>query len=107
MSRAVLADVVVAPARTVERVETRRIHIPAGVAAGLHIHNCPVVGSIVAGSVAYQVEGEPGVVLGPGDVFFEAEGVRIARFDALEDDVTFIAHFLLSAGQQPELVPTD
>jgi hypothetical protein len=108
ITRAVLADIAVVPARTVERVESRRIRIPAGVAAGLHIHNCPVVGSIVAGSVAYQVEGEPGVVLGPGDVFFEAEGARIARFDALNDDVTFVAHFLLSAGQQPELdAPTD
>jgi hypothetical protein len=108
ITRTVLADVALAPARTVERVETRRIRIPAGVAGGLHIHNCPVVGSIVAGSVAYQVEGEPGVVLGPGDVFFEAERARIARFDALDDDVTFIAHFLLSAGQQPEIdLPTD
>jgi hypothetical protein len=62
-----------------------------------------VIGNIVEGSVAYQVEGEPMVMLDPGDVFYEAEGARIARFDALDGDVTFVAHFLLSAGQQPEL----
>ncbi|HEX5115262.1 MAG TPA: hypothetical protein VFW65_08695 [Pseudonocardiaceae bacterium] len=103
ITRTVLADIALARATTVERIETRRIRIPAGVAAGLHIHNCPVVGSIVEGSVAYQVEGEPVVTLAPGDMFYEAEGARIARFDALDGDVEFIAHFLLAAGQQPEL----
>jgi hypothetical protein len=103
ITRTVLADITLAQAKAIERIETRRIRIPAGIAAGPHIHNCPVVGSVVEGSVAYQVEGEPVVVLSPGDVFYEAEGARIARFNALDGDVTFIAHFLLSAGQQPEL----
>lgn len=102
ITRTVVADIEL-PAKTVERIETRRIRIPAGVAAGLHIHNCPVVGTVVEGSVAYQVEGEPAATLAPGDVFYEAEAARIARFDALDDDVVFIAHFLLSSGQQPEL----
>ncbi|MFC0437352.1 hypothetical protein [Kutzneria buriramensis] len=103
MTRTVLADITLPQVRPVERIETRRIRIPAGVAAGPHIHNCPVVGSIVEGSVAYQVEGEPVVVLTPGDVFYEAEGARITRFDALDDDVMFIGHFLLAAGQEPEI----
>ena len=103
VTRTVLADVVLAVTTNVEHIETRRIRIPAGVAAGLHIHNCPVVGSIVEGSVAYQIEGESEVVLRPGDVFYEAEGARIARFDALDADVTFVAHFLLTAGQRPEI----
>src|SRR5262245_20715871 len=96
ISRVVLADVALLQAKSVERIETRRIEIPAGVAVGLHVHNCPVVGTIMAGSVAYQIDGEPEAVLNPGDVFYEPEGVRIERFDALDDDVTFVAHFLLS-----------
>lgn len=87
----------------IDHVEARRIQIPAGVAAGLHVHNCPVVGNIVAGSIAFQIDGQPVSVLRPGDVFFEPEGVRIARFDALEEDATFLAYFLLAAGQEPEL----
>jgi hypothetical protein len=53
------------------------------------------VNSPVEGSVAYEVEGEPVVVLTPGD--------------ALDGDVTFIAHFLLSAGQHRKstLPPAD
>jgi hypothetical protein len=49
--------------------------------------------------VVYQIEGEPGTVLMPGDVFYEPEGARIARFDAQEDGVTF----LLADGVSPEL----
>ncbi|MGW3495983.1 hypothetical protein [Streptomyces sp. NPDC001020] len=52
----------------------------------------------------YQIEGEPETVLRPGDVFYEPEGVRIARFDAQEEDVTFFGYFLLADGVNPELV---
>jgi hypothetical protein len=33
--------------------------------------------------------------------------MRIARFDAQEDGVTFLAYFLLSSGQDPELIMLD
>jgi quercetin dioxygenase-like cupin family protein len=82
-----------------DRIEVRRIRILPGHAAGLHVHNGSVLGSIVEGSVVYQVEGEQRSVLGPGEVFHEPEGARIARFDAGDEGVTFLAHFLLSAGQ--------
>src|SRR5262245_7831741 len=35
----------------------------------------------------------------------EPEGERIARFDAQDDGVTFLAYFLLSPGQEHELTP--
>jgi quercetin dioxygenase-like cupin family protein len=98
----VLDQLLPAPAIT-HRVEVRRISIAAGQAAGLHVHNCPVFGSIEAGSVVYQIEGQPESVLGPGDTFYEPEGTRIARFDALHEGVTFLAYFLLNAGQMPGL----
>ena len=55
------------------------------------------------GSVVYQIDGQPAQVLHPGDVFYEPEGARIARFDAQDDGVTFLAYFLLSPDQEPEL----
>jgi quercetin dioxygenase-like cupin family protein len=103
ISREVLLDVGLAQAKDTHRIEIRRIRIVPGHAAGLHVHNGPVVGSIVEGSVVFQVEGEPESVLRPGDVFFEPEGVRIARFDAQDAGVTFLAYFLLSPGQEPEI----
>ncbi|MTE14472.1 cupin domain-containing protein [Nocardia aurantiaca] len=101
-TRAVVQDVRVSPAKHTERIQTRRIFMPAGTAAGLHTHNGPV-GSIVSGSVAYRLEDEPLVVLRPGDVFFEPEAVRIAQFDALDEDVVFLAHFLLGSDQDPAI----
>jgi quercetin dioxygenase-like cupin family protein len=104
MTREVLLDARLSETVATERVEVRRIQILAGHAAGRHIHNGPVIGSIVEGSVLFQVEGENEIILRPGDVFFEPAGVPIAHFDALDEDVTFLAHFPLTAGQEPGLL---
>ncbi|WP_163568310.1 cupin domain-containing protein [Fodinicola feengrottensis] len=53
--------------------------------------------------MTFQVKGEPEVVLRPGDVFFEPEGVSISRFDAGSDGATFLGYFLLGIGEKPEL----
>ena len=84
-------------------VEVREIRILPGHPAGLHVHNGPVVGSILDGSVTYQIEGQPAAVLRVGDVFFEPAGARIARFDAGEEGATFLGYFLLSPGQEPQI----
>ena len=103
ISRDVLLDVRLGRAKDTHRIEVRRIQIVPGYAAGLHVHNGPVVGSVIEGSVVFQIEGEPESVLRPGDVFFEPEGARIARFDAQDAGVTFLAYFLLGPGQEPEI----
>jgi quercetin dioxygenase-like cupin family protein len=103
ITRDVLRDIHLQPAKQTDRVQIRQIRIAPGHAAGLHVHNGPVVGSIVDGSVAFQVDGEPESVLRPGDVFFEPSGARIARFDALDEGVNFLAYFLLGAEQEPEI----
>ena len=74
ITRDVLLDARLAQAKDTHRVEVRRIRIIPGHAAGLHVHNGPVVGSIVDGSAVYQDAG-----------------------------VTFLAYFLLGPGQEPEL----
>jgi quercetin dioxygenase-like cupin family protein len=101
--RSVLLDQrLVTPQRT-HRVEIRRITIAPGHAGGLHVHNGPVLGSIETGSAIYQIEGEPASVLGAGDVFYEPKGVRIARFDAQDEGVTFLGYFLLDTDEKPEI----
>jgi len=103
VTRTIVSDFRLPAAKATDRVQVREIKIRPSQPAGLHVHNGPVFGSIVAGSVIYQIDGEPATVLGPGDVFYEPEGARIARFDAQDDGVTFLAYFLLSPGQEPEL----
>jgi quercetin dioxygenase-like cupin family protein len=103
VTRTVVLDARFAQPKTTERVEIRRITILPNHAAGAHVHNTPVVGSILKGSVIFQVEGEPPSTLRPGDVFFEPEGVRIARFDATDEGVTFLGYFLAGPGEEPQL----
>jgi quercetin dioxygenase-like cupin family protein len=103
LTRTVLLDARLRQVKATGRVEIREIRILPGHAAGLHVHNGPVVGSILAGSATYQIDGQPASVLHPGDVFFEPEGERIARSDAGPDGVTFLAYFPLSPGQEAEL----
>jgi hypothetical protein len=43
-------------------------------------------------------------VLQAEDVFFEPEGERIARFDADDDGGTFLTYFLISPGQNPQII---
>jgi quercetin dioxygenase-like cupin family protein len=100
ISRAVLLDARFGGIKPAARVEVREIRILPGYAAGVHVHNGPVVGSIVEGSAIYQIDGQPESVLRPGDVFYEPEGVRIARFDATDEGVTFLAYFVLAPGEE-------
>ncbi|MEV6335207.1 cupin domain-containing protein [Nocardia vinacea] len=103
ISRSILLDQPLPGPLPTHRVEIRRITIAANHAGGSHIHNGPVFGSIESGSVIYQIDGRPESVLGPGDVFYEPEGVHIARFDAQREGVTFLGYFLLDADQTPEI----
>jgi quercetin dioxygenase-like cupin family protein len=104
LSRVVVMDQGLPGTLGVQRVEIRRITMAPGFAAGLHVHNGPVFGSIETGSVVYQIEGSAETVLGAGDVFYEPEGARIARFDALAEGVTFLGYFLLADGVDAGLV---
>ncbi len=101
--REIILDVSLPATTPTDRVQIRRIQILPGHPAGLHVHNEPVVGSVVEGSVIFQVEGEPQSVLRPGDVFYEPEGARIAHFDAGPEGATFLAYFLLRDGQNPAM----
>ncbi len=103
VSRSILLDQTLPALYRTHRVQIRRITIAPSQAAGLHVHNGPVFGSIEEGSCVYQIDGEPAVVLGAGDVFHEPEGVGIARFDAQDEGVTFLGYFLLDTGQEPAI----
>jgi quercetin dioxygenase-like cupin family protein len=107
ITRAILNDFSLTRPKDIHHVEVRRIHIEPGYAGGLHVHNGPVFGNIVEGSAVYQIEGQAESVLEAGDVFYEPEQTRIARFDAGADGVTFLAYFLLEEGQASELIPLD
>ena len=105
VTRTVELDVTLPVAEPVGRVEVRRIRMLAGTPAGAHVHNGPVFGTILSGRVRYAFAGGAESILGPGDVFYEPQDVRIDHFDALEDDVEFIGVFPLQPGQDAAMSP--
>ena len=96
--RADLLTAVLGDPKAVERVEIQRIEMPPNLASGLHLHPVPVVGVVTKGSVYFQVEGEEARVLKPGDAFFEPANARVPHFDAQEQGASFVAYYLLGAG---------
>jgi quercetin dioxygenase-like cupin family protein len=104
LSRIVVLDQNLPEPLPVQRVEVRRITITPNSAVGAHVHNGPVFGNIEAGSAIYQqAAGAEEQVLRPGDVFYEPASERISRFDSLDEGVTFLAYFPLTAGQDATL----
>jgi quercetin dioxygenase-like cupin family protein len=90
------------PPLATARVEARRIRMASGVAACRHVHNGPVLGSVVRGTVLFQIAGQPSMLLRSGDVFCEPANVPIEHFDADDEEVEFIAFFALREDQAPE-----
>jgi len=102
VTRTVVQDVQLDAPLAVARIE-RRITLAPDVAGGRHVHNGPVVGVIESGSATMAVDGGPETVLAAGDVFYEPGETIIDRFDAGPDGVTFVAHFPVTEGVEPEL----
>jgi len=105
VTREILLDETVSPAKATSRIQIRRIRIASGYPAGPHIHNGPVFGSIETGSAVYQIAGGEASVLRPGDVFYEPEGTVIEKFDATQEGVTFLGFFPVADGEEPEIKP--
>lgn len=107
VSRAIVLDVPLNPSLDVGRMQVRRITMAPGVAAGAHVHNGPVFGNIVEGSVVYQIEGQPETLLRVGDTFYEPADTVISRFDATGEGVVFYGYFPVRADQEPTLTPVE
>ncbi len=92
------------PGTMVSRVEIKEVTLGPRSRAPLHLHPCPVLGTVTEGTIVFQVEGKKAQRLTAGDPFYEPANVRIARFDN-EGAVRakFTALYLLGDGSQ-ELV---
>ena len=100
VARKDLLTAVVAPGKTIARVEIKEVTMGPGQRAPRHLHPCPVVGVITEGVIAFQIEGKPVRRLQAGDAFYEPANVRIARFDnAGVTRARFAACYLLGKGE--------
>jgi quercetin dioxygenase-like cupin family protein len=87
---------------TVSTVDIKKVVIPKGLAAGKHLHPCPVVGYIVSGSVLFQAEGEEKKILKQGDAFYEPKNKTILHFDnaSPEEPLVFVAFYLKEGSEE-------
>jgi quercetin dioxygenase-like cupin family protein len=87
---------------TVSKVDIKKVVIPKAMAAGKHLHPCPVVGYIVSGKVLFQVDGEEKKILNPGEAFYEPKNKTILHFDnaSADEPLVFIAFYLKEAGEE-------
>jgi quercetin dioxygenase-like cupin family protein len=103
VTREILFDLALERPLKLGTIQARRIVMPANQPAGLHVHNGPVVGTVIAGMIVFQMEGETAQTLESGDVFYEPEGAPICRFDAGPEGATFLAFFPLPTGEEPSI----
>ena len=79
----------------VDKIDVRRISLSAGEKIPPHVHAVPVVGYVVSGKIYFEVEGENGRTLSPGDAFFAPANTRVNHFDAVDGPAQAIASYLL------------
>jgi quercetin dioxygenase-like cupin family protein len=101
VSRKDMLSALLASAQPVAKIEIKEVVLGPKLHAPLHLHPCPVVGVVLEGGIAFQIEGLPVQHLKTGDAFYEPANVRVARFD--NDGAIpakFVAFYLLDSGEQ-------
>ncbi|HTW48572.1 MAG TPA: cupin domain-containing protein [Acidobacteriaceae bacterium] len=88
--------------RQISTVDAREIRFAPGQQTGRHLHPCTVVGYVVEGTAAFQIEGEIEQILPAGSAFHEPRGTVIADFRNASDSapMTFITFYLLDGQQE-------
>ncbi len=81
VARKDLLTATLAAGTQVSRVEIKQVTLAPKVKAPLHLHPCPVLGTVTQGEIALQIEGKPVQHLKAGDAYYEPAHAHIARFD--------------------------
>lgn len=90
--------------RTVSKVDIKEVIMEVGQTAPYHQHPCPVVGYVAAGTLLFQIEGEPTKTIKQGEAFFEPANTPILHFDnaSKTEALKFIAYYLID--KEKELI---
>ena len=95
-----LLTAVIEGGKAVAKVDIQEVAMNVGIDAPLHLHPCPTVGVVTEGNIAFEIEGEPTQHLKAGDVFYEPEGVRVAKFNNGGDTpAKFVVFYLLGENE--------
>jgi quercetin dioxygenase-like cupin family protein len=85
-------------------VQVREIELKLGQAIEPHVHNCPVIGYVLSGTLLLQVGKNEPEEIHAGSRFEEPKGVVIEQFSnpSKTETVRFVACFLLN-GEPPSM----
>ena len=105
ITRTVLFETQLSRANKTGHVELQRIDFGPGQASPPHLHPCPVIGVVLSGTVAFQLEGGDLKLLQQGEAFYEPADVPIAHFDnaSRTEPMSFLAVYLLERDGEEKL----
>ncbi len=104
VTRKDLLTATIAPEKSVSAIEIKEVTMGPKQKAPLHLHPCPVVGVITAGTIAFQIEGQAVQHLNVGDAFYEPADVPVARFDNDGDTPAKFSAFYLLGKDEHEII---
>jgi quercetin dioxygenase-like cupin family protein len=104
ISRKPLLTAALKSARSVQRVEIKEIELAPGQKTGAHLHRCPVVGYVVAGSILFRIDLRPPIKLEAGDAFYEPPDAKVLHFDNTGTVPARFVAFYLMGREDHELI---
>lgn len=108
VSRAELLTATVKDNVEVQRILTHRIEMAPQIAGQKHYHPMPVIGYVVAGKIAFHIEGEALQILDAGDAFFEPANAVVSRWENIGSTrAIFVANYIAAAGDHELLIRID
>ena len=108
VARAELLAVSLAKPSLAEKVITQRIEMAPGVSGQKHYHPVPVVGYVVAGEIAFQIEGQEIQILHAGDAFYEPANLVVVRWESVGSTrAVFIANYIVTEDSNELLIRVD
>lgn len=83
--------------QAISRVVIKEVTIPPGGKADYHLHPCPVVGTVIAGTLLYQLEGKTPEIIEQGEAFYEPRNQPVQHFDNASETepLVFTAFYLV------------
>lgn len=104
VSRAKLLTVTLEQPFNVRNILSQRIEMAPQVAGQKHYHPMPVVGYLVSGEIAFQIQGQETQMLKAGDAFFEPADAVVVRWENVGSTrAIFVANYI-AADDSDELL---
>lgn len=108
VSRAVLLTASLEPTVSVGKIVSQRIEMAPQVSGSKHYHPIPVLGYVVSGEIAFQIDGEDVQILRTGDAFYEPANAVVVRWENIGSTrATFVANYLAAKDSDELLIRVD